>query len=37
MVGDELLYESARVEVWSDDPTHARLAAHITEDGIRYL
>ena len=37
VIGDDLLRESRRVEAWSDDSTHSRLAAHITEAGIRYL
>lgn len=37
MVGDDLLRESGRVEVWSDDSAQVRWAAHITEAGIRYL
>lgn len=37
VTGDDLLADSRRVEVWSDDPARTRLAAHITEAGIRYL
>nr|WTA68154.1 hypothetical protein OHB51_02980 [Micromonospora sp. NBC_00855] len=38
LAGDDLLRESGRVEVWSDDDSaHGVLAAHITEAGIRYL
>jgi hypothetical protein len=37
LIGDDLARESTRVEVWSDDTTHAVLAAHITEAGHRFL
>jgi len=37
VTGENLLRDSERVEVWSDDSTHGVLAAHITEPGIRYL
>ncbi|WP_326549440.1 hypothetical protein [Micromonospora sp. NBC_01813] len=37
VVGDELLRESGRAEVWRDDGGHRVLAAHITRAGIRLL
>ncbi|MEV4546187.1 hypothetical protein [Micromonospora echinaurantiaca] len=37
VAGDDLLRESRRLEMWSDDSAHGMLAAHITKAGIRYL
>jgi hypothetical protein len=37
VAGDDLLRESGRVGVWSDDSAHGMLAARITKAGIRYL
>ncbi|WP_158647389.1 hypothetical protein [Actinoplanes sp. ATCC 53533] len=37
VVGDELLAESQRVELWSSNSARTHLAAQITKAGERYL